>query len=139
MFKVGISENCRMDTEFGRLTNLPICQFSFRKFATIMDDTRRKYQELVDQIQISRYLSIFINVFASVQLLIAVILPDILPELLKIWLLTVSCGAIVGILFGLLLSREDPKTTNFFIYISIFISGLVLGISIVTIIVKVKK
>ena len=138
MFTVGISENCRMDKEFGRINNLPNCEFSFRKF-TIMDDTRRKYQELVDQIQISRYLSIFINVFASVQLLIAVILPDILPELLKIWLLTVSCGAIVGILFGLLLSREDPKTTNFFIYISIFISGLVLGISIVTIIVKVKK
>ena len=129
-----------MDKEFGRLTKLTtLVVDQSAKFVTIMDDTRRKYQELVDQIQISRYLSIFINVFASVQLLIAVILPDILPELLKIWLLTVSCGAIVGILFGLLLSREDPKTTNFFIYISIFISGLVLGISIVTIIVKVKK
>ncbi len=102
-------------------------------------DTERKYRDLIDQIQLGRNISIFINLFAAVQLLLAVILPDLLPQLLKIWLITVSGGAVIGILIGLLLSRDDVKTTNFFILISIFISGLILGISIVTIIVKVKN
>lgn len=104
-----------------------------------MSDIERKYRDLVDQVHLGRNVSIFINAFTVVQLIIAVILPDLLPQLLKIWLIAVSGGAIVGILIGLLLSREDIKTTNFFILISIFISGLVLGISIVTVIVKVKN
>ena len=104
-----------------------------------MNEIERKYRDVVDQIHLGRNVSIFINIFTVIQLVLAVILPDLLPQLLKIWLITVSGGAIVGILIGLLLSREDVKTTNFFILISIFISGLVLGISIVTIIVRVKN
>lgn len=102
-------------------------------------DTERKYHGLVDQIQLGRNVAIFINVLTITQMALAVLLPDLLPTLLKIWLVTVSGGAIVGILIGLILSRDDIKTTNFFILISIFISGLVLGISIVTIIVRVKN
>ncbi len=104
-----------------------------------MSDVERKYRDLIDQIHLGRNVSIFINVFTVVQLIVAVILPDLLPQLLKIWLVTVSGGAIIGILIGLLLSRDDVKTTNFFILISIFISGLVVGISIVTVIVRVKN
>jgi hypothetical protein len=102
-------------------------------------DTERKYRDIVDQIQLGRFVSIFINLLTIVQLLLVVILPDLLPPLLKIWLVTVSGGGIVGILIALLLSRDDIKTTNFFILISIFISGLLSGISIVAIIVKEKN
>lgn len=87
-----------------------------------------------------RNLSFFLDLFSFIQLVLAIALPDILPVLLKTWLLTVACGALVGIVIGLFLGRKDTATTLFFTFLSAFVCGLVSGISLVVIIVdKVKN
>ena len=74
-----------------------------------------------------------------VQLIISVVLPDLLPRELKVWLVVIAGCAFAGITAGLFLARKDPSTSLFFTYLSAFISGLVSGISLVVIIVKVKN
>lgn len=91
------------------------------------------------QIQLFRIFSIFLVFFSVVQLILAVVLPDLLPPLLKTWLVVVTGTAFLGITLGLFLSRKDQHTSLFFIVLASFISGLIFGISLVVIIVKVKN
>lgn len=91
------------------------------------------------QIHLFRVFSIFLVFFSVVQLILAVVLPDLLPSLLKTWLVVVTGAAFIGITLGLILSRKDPQTSLFFIVLASFISGLIFGISLVAIVVKVKN
>lgn len=98
----------------------------------------KNLQELADTIRLTRNLSIFLNLLCMVQMLLAVFLPDILTPLLRIWLLVIMGGSYLGIIAGLIMARNDPKTTLFFVVISFFLSGLVFGVSLV-VIVTIKK
>jgi len=98
-----------------------------------------KLREIYTRITLFRALSVFLNLFSVVQLILSVILPDLLPVELKIWLVVIAGSAFIGIIVGLILARKDPSTTLFFTYLSAFISGLISGISLVVIIVKVKN
>lgn len=90
-------------------------------------------------ISLFRSLSVFLNLFCVIQLILSIVLPDLLPTELKVWLVVIAGSAFAGILAGLFLARRDPSTTLFFTYLSAFISGLISGISLVVIIVKVKN
>jgi hypothetical protein len=96
-------------------------------------------RDIYSRITLFRSLSVFLNLFCVVQLIISVVLPDLLPRELKVWLVVIAGSAFVGITTGLFLARKDPSTSLFFTYLSAFISGLVSGISLVVIIVKVKN
>jgi len=84
-------------------------------------------------------LCIFLNLFCFVQLIISVIVPDILVPILKTWLIVIAGGSSLGLSISLFLARNDPTTTIYLCFLSIFIDGLISGISIVIIITKVKN
>lgn len=86
------------------------------------------------RIQFFRVFSIILNIVCSIQLVVAVLLPDSIPMLLKTWLISVAGGSVVGTGFALFLSRGDPTLTLFLIVLSIFLSGLVSGISVLLIV-----
>ena len=69
-------------------------------------------------------------------MVVAVIIPDILSPLLKVWLIVITLGAFIGITIGLILARNDPKSSQLFIFLSVFITGLITGISMVVIVKK---
>lgn len=96
-------------------------------------------RDIYSRITLFRSLSVFLNFFCVIQLILSVALPDLLPRELKTWLIVIAGSAFIGITGGLFLARKDPSTTLFFTYLAAFISGLVSGISLVVIIVKVKN
>lgn len=96
-------------------------------------------RDIYSRITLFRSLSVFLNFFCVVQLILSIVLPDLLPAELKTWLIVIAGSAFLGITVGLFLARKDPSTSLFFTYLSAFISGLISGISLVVIIVKVKN
>lgn len=101
-----------------------------------MSESERILNDLAQSIRLLRGISFFINTFGIAQLIVAVIVPDILSPLLKLWLVVITLGAFIGITIGLILARNDPKTSMLFIFLSVFITGLVTGISMVVIVKK---
>jgi hypothetical protein len=106
------------------------------KFIFKMDSDRIILADLAQTIRMLRGLSVFINLFGIAQLVVAVIIPDILTPLLKIWLIVITLGAFIGITIGLILARNDPKSSLLFIILSVLITGLITGISIPVIVKK---
>jgi hypothetical protein len=99
-----------------------------------MSDAERILNDLAHNIRLLCNISIFINIASFAQLILAVILPDILTTLLKTWLIVIASGGLIGIIIGLIISKNDPKTSQFFIFLSVFLSGLITGISLLLII-----
>lgn len=98
-----------------------------------MSDAERILNDLAQNILLLRNITIFINIASIAQLILAVILPDILTTLLKTWLVVIASSALIGNIIGLIISKNDPKTSQFFIFVSVFLSGLITGISLLLI------
>jgi hypothetical protein len=93
-------------------------------------DSERILNDLAENIRLLRTIGIFVNFISLVQLILAVILPDTLSTLLKTWLIVITGSALIGIIIGLYISKNDPKTSQFFIFLSVFLSGLTTGTSL---------
>ncbi len=96
-----------------------------------MSDSERILLDLSEHLSLLRIIAIFINIFSVAQLIVAIVLPDIISTLLKTWLIVIAVGALIGVTAGLIISKKDPKTSQFFIFFSVFLSGLTTGISFV--------
>jgi ABC-type multidrug transport system permease subunit len=95
-----------------------------------MSDAERILNDLAENIRLLRNICIFIGILSLSQLIFVVVIPDILTTLLKTWLIVIAAGGLIGIIIGLIISKNDPKTSQFFIFLSVFLSGLITGISI---------
>ena len=83
-----------------------------------------------------RTLVIVFNIIGLIQLVLAVVLHDSLPALIKTWLITIAGTGFVGFCIGLFLSKRDVTVTLFLILLSVFLNGLVCGVSILLIVKK---
>lgn len=96
-----------------------------------MSDSERILLDLSENISLLRNIAIFVNFLSVAQLIVAIIVPDIISILLKTWLIVIAGGALIGVIVGLIISKKDPKTSQFFIFFSVFLSGLTTGISFI--------
>ena len=92
-----------------------------------------------EKIYIVRNLSLFLLCLSIAQLIVVVVLPDILDDYTKAWLLVVIGGVFSGLIVATILARNDAITTLFINFLSPLVSGLITGITLVIIILKVKN
>lgn len=93
-------------------------------------------KNLAKRVYSFRVLVIVFNIIGLIQLILAVTLHDSLPAIIKTWLITIAGTGFIGFCIGLFLSRKDPTVTLFLIILSVFLNGLVCGISILLIVKK---
>ena len=99
-----------------------------------MSDSERILLDLAENISLLRNIAIFVDILSLAQLIVAIVIPNIISTLLKTWLIVIGGGALIGVIAGLIISKKDPKTSQFFIFFSVFLSGLTTGISFVIVI-----
>ena len=96
-------------------------------------------EELSGRISLIRNLSIVVTVFSIMQLVFAVTLPDVLTTLIKTWLISVVGCVFFGLIITLFLARHDLAIILFINFISPYVSGVITGISLTIIILKIKN
>lgn len=94
---------------------------------------------LTSRIAIVRNISLFVLVICSIQLIILVALPDALDTTTKSWLMAVVSGILLTLIASTFISRHDPTIMLFINAVSQFFSGIIFGLSLFMILLKVKN
>lgn len=97
---------------------------------SIAMDEKRQLQKISDRIDLLRDIALLLQVFALIIASTLCFIPHALSLHLKIWLVAVAGGSFLGILIVLFLARRDSVTTQFFTLLSVFISGIFLGLAV---------
>jgi hypothetical protein len=104
-----------------------------------MEDTERHLREITTRISIVRNISLFALIVCIVQLIVVVVLPDSLDTTMKTWLMVVVIGIFVGLLIATFVSRGDATIMLFINAASQFMSGVIVGMSLLILGLKVKN
>jgi hypothetical protein len=104
-----------------------------------MEDTERHLREITTRIAIVRNISLFALIVCIVQLIVVVVLPDSLDTTMKTWLMVVVVGIFVGLLIATFVSRGDATIMLFINAASQFMSGVIVGMSLLILGLKVKN
>jgi hypothetical protein len=104
-----------------------------------MEDIERHLREITTRISIVRNISLFALIVCIVQLIVVVVLPDSLDTTMKTWLMVVVIGIFVGLLIATFVSRGDATIMLFINAASQFMSGVIVGMSLLILGLKVKN
>ena len=104
-----------------------------------MEDTERHLREITTRISIVRNISLFALIVCIVRLIVVVVLPDSLDTTMKTWLMVVVIGIFVGLLIATFVSRGDATIMLFINAASQFMSGVIVGMSLLILGLKVKN
>lgn len=104
-----------------------------------MEDHERHLNEITSRIAIVRNLSLFCLIVCIVQLIVVIVLPDSLDSTLKSWLMVVVVGMFIGLIVATFVSRGDATIMLFINAASQFMSGVIVGLSLFMLVLKVKN
>lgn len=83
-----------------------------------------------------RTLTIIFNIICLIFLIVTILLPDILTTSIKLLLIITTAIPSFGLLIALILSyNKEAHYTLFFAFLSTFLNGLIIGVSIVVIVI----
>jgi hypothetical protein len=94
----------------------------------------KEEKNLNNKVKFLRTFTILINLISLIFLITIVSLHDLLNTVLKILLILVAGSTSIGLFFALLLSSDkEIYYSLFFVTLSIFLSGFIIGVSIVVV------
>ena len=93
----------------------------------------RELEKIGERVGLMRNLAIMLNLFVLTSIGAFMFIPGIIEPIVKIYLVSVSGFALVGITLALLLARKDSTATLFFTGLSLLISGIFLGVAIMAV------
>lgn len=96
-------------------------------------------EELTSRIAIVRNISLFVLIISIIQLIVVVVLPDALDVTMKSWLMAVISGIFMVLIASTFVSRNDPTIMLFINATSQFISGIIFGLSLFMVVLRVKN
>jgi len=101
--------------------------------------SERMLKEFSNRVYIIRNFSIFVLFIAIIQLIVACALPDVLSPTLKIWVLSIVGSVLIMLMVAHVLARRDTAVILFINFITPCVSGIVTGIALTIIILKIEN
>ena len=90
----------------------------------------KKLEQKSNEIQLLCTIATTLQFFVLILVITLFFIPRAFPEELRVWLVTVSGCSVVGILVVLFLVRRNSTAKLWITFLSVFVSGLLIGTSI---------
>ena len=112
-------------------------RFVLREKMENSDDTR-KWNEMVQRIEFLRNFSVFFMIASTALMTCVALFTTVLTNDIKTWMLSIVGVGFLAVTVSLFLARRDTTITLFIVYIASMATGLMFGLSLISIAYQIK-